>query len=222
MFTSSADVFRTRQAVRDLAEAVGVHRDAVQGLGFTGAERDLISQITANGCRIDNDGNRDLLPIFLMAAALPDEDFESFIGATALLLADRLQANVGMDELAWGWAAFRDHYRLADPPVRAAVMNGFRLLASRGLVTLEMPPETRDCLTFAKGDVVTTLQVARMRDLGAAVGDNASPEEAGILWQNAQSGDLSWQMLVGFRYLYERPDSMAPASADTATLIPWA
>lgn len=221
MFTSSAEVFRTRQAVRDLVEAVGVHREAVLRLGSTGAERDVIAHITASGCRIDTEDHRDVYSSILLAAAMPDDDFASFIGATALLLADRLQNAGGADDLYWNWDAFREHYRLADPPVRAALMNGFRLAADIGRVSLAHPPEDADCLTFQHGDVIATLQSVGLGDLCTAVRTDATPEAGGRLWHQARAGTLSWHALAGFRYLYERPGSMAPSNPETAPLIPW-
>ena len=221
MFTSSAVVFRTRQAVRDLAETVGVHREAVQRLGVTGADRDAISRITANGCRIETTDQRDAYSSFLLAAAMPEEDFGAFIGATAVLLADRLQGGAGTDNLFWNWDAFRDHYRLADPTVRAALMNGFRLAADLKIVTLTHPPSDSDCLTFGEGDVVVTLQSVGLHEIGTAVRTNVTAEEAGELWLRTQSVTQNWQMRAGFRYLYERPASISPPDPNGAPLISW-
>lgn len=220
MFMSSAEVFRTRQAVRDLVEAVEVHRDAMHRLGVTGADRDAITRITADG-RLDAEGQRDTYSTILLAAAMPDDDFGAFIGATLLLLADRLQGGISEDDLFHNWAAFREHYHLADPPVRAALMNGFRLAKERNLIELVEPPNERECVTFSRGDVVATLQSVGLHDLGKAVRNNVSAEEAGALWQHTPPDQHIWQLLVGFRYLYERPESMAPPTPKDAPLIPW-
>lgn len=219
MFTSSAEVFRTRQAVRDLVEAVGLHRDAVQCLGVTGAERTVLLGIAANG-RIDIDEHRDAYSSILLAAAMPDEDFGAFIGATAILLADRLQQGHSTDDLYWNWGTFQDHYRLANPPERAALMNGYRLAADAGLVKLGDPPRAEDCLTRSVGDVVATLQSVGQYEIGDAVRSDATPLVAGMLWQ-ARQDRMTWQELAGFRYLYERPISMAPREPESALLIPW-
>lgn len=221
MFTSSAEVFRTRQAVRDLVEAVGLHREAVLRLGITGADRDVISRITASGCRIDVDQQGDAYSSLLLASALPDEDFPSFIGATSILLADLLQSGQPNNDLHWNWDAFQDHYALADPYVRAALMNGFRLVQNLGLSKMPDPPTPGDCLTFGKGDVIATLQSVGLNNLCAAVRSDVSPEEAGRLWQETDSAAYSWQMLAGFRYLYERESSIAPPNPEKAPLIPW-
>lgn len=220
MFTSTAEVFRTRQAVRDLAEVVGLHRKAMQRLGTSGADRDVISRITAGGCRIDIDQHRDAYSSILFAAAMPDEDFPAFTGATALLLADRLQQGGGTDDLFWNWDAFHDHYRLADPPARAALMNGFRLADQLGMTRLALSPADRDCLTFEKADVVASLGADGQHDLAEAVQSDVSPDRAGVLWQTTYSSRTGWQVIQGFRYLYERAGSMAPPHPDTVPLIP--
>lgn len=221
MFTSSAEVFRTRQAVRDLAEAVGQHREAVQALGITGADQHFLSQSIVNGCRIDITDNKHVLSALLLAAALPDEHFSAFIGSTALLLADCLQSDTGLIELKWSWEAFHDHYRLAGPPVRTALMNGFRLLAEKEQIELVQPPEAQDCLTYGAEDILDTLSSVGAQELGDAVRADVSAADAGRLWWNVNPARPNWQMLAGFRYLYERPLSMSPTEPETAPLIPW-
>ena len=221
MFKSTADVFRTRQAVWDLAEAVRRNSPAVERLGTTSAERDAILRIVAAGCRIGV-GDARAYDQLLLSAAMPENDFSGFATATAILLMDRLQGGAGHDDLFWNWDAFRDHYPLADPPVRAALMNGFRAAAASGLVTLEHGPEGSDCLTRAEDDVMSLLLSEGDGQLADAIGDNISPEEAGRIWHRTDSQTLSWQAHMGFRYLYERPSSMAPPDPEDAALIPWA
>ena len=221
MFTSIADVFRIRQALRDLTEAVRINQDAVLRLGTTGAEKDAIARIVEAGCRIDMPGDNRAFTQLLLAAAMPEDDYPAFIAATAILLTDRLRSGGGTDDLYWNWKAFRDHYRLADPPVRAALMNGFRMAEEMGLVNLDTGPNASDCLTRTPEDVLSMLEGSGLDDLLRAIETETPADEAGALWAETDTGTLSWQALTGFRYLYERPASMAPEHPESAALIPW-
>ena len=58
MFTSPADVFRTRQALRDLAEAVRSNSVALARLGTTENERKAIESIVDAGGRIQDASGR--------------------------------------------------------------------------------------------------------------------------------------------------------------------
>ncbi|MEM8802412.1 MAG: hypothetical protein AAGF55_07735 [Pseudomonadota bacterium] len=220
MFTSSANVFRIRQVVCDLVVAVGMHREALQRLGITGSDRESITRITADG-RIDPEAHRNTVSNLLLAAAMPDEDFASFVGATLVLLSDKLQGGDGEDDLANNWLAFRQHYLLCDPPVRAALMNGFRLAENLGLVALKSPPEDQECMTYSRGDVVTTVQSVGLHELGVAIRKNALANEVGAMWQHTSEDQKSWQLLMGFRYLFERAESLQPPVPQEAALIPW-
>lgn len=220
MFDSSAEVFRTRQAIRDLVDVARVHRKAVTRLGDTKTgEAALIRIVSANGCVTPAD--YQIYRQIMLAAALPDDDFPCFVTATSLLLANRLQDSYGTDDLYWNWDAFRDHYRLADPPVRAALMNGYRTLSDTGRVSLDQTPEAEDCLSRAVEDVVNLLDGGDEFELSRSIKDDVSPSDAGRLWQVAAGKDLSWQTLMGFRYLYERPLSLAPLKPKDVDLIPW-
>ena len=220
MFISSADVFRTRQATRDLIDVVRSHRKAMTRLGDTKAgEAALIQIVNSNGCITSEDD--DIYRQIMLAAALPDDDFPCFVTATSLLLANRLQDSHGTDDLYWNWDAFRDHYRLADPPVRAALMNGYRTLSDTGRVSLDNAPKAEDCLSRAVEDVVILLDGDDEFELSHSIKGEISPSDAGHLWQVASRKDLSWQALMGFRYLYERPRSIAPKEPKDAELIPW-
>ena len=220
MFTSSADVFRTRQALGDLAEALRSHSAAVVRLGTTDHERSAIHRIVATGCRIDGGQDRVYTQL-LLSAAMPDEDFLGFAVATAILLMDRLQEGVGGDDLFWNWDAFRDHYRLAEPPFRAALMNGFRIAEASGRVSLESSPEGSDCLTRPSSEVVSLLRSTGQPQLAKAIEDNVSAKEAGRIWSETAKDALTWKVCAGFRYLYERPASMTPPDAENTALIPW-
>lgn len=220
MFTSSAVVFRTRQAVRDLQEVVRTHRDAVDRIGTNGADRSDLMQIIDNGCLLSSE-DRSYSSV-LLAAALPDEDFNAFAVATAVLLADRLQDGGGTDDLFWNFDAFEDHYRLADSPVRAAIMNGFRAAHLTERVTLRDVPQPTFCLTRQREDVLQLLASEGQHQLFQDISASPAPEIAGKLWTGVAKEDLTLSVAAGLRYLYERPASMAPEAPETAKLIPWA
>ena len=220
MFTSSADVFRTRQAVRDLLEVVHLHRNAMARIGATNAETAMLETIVQNGGLIPEEKQQSYSSL-LLAAALPDEDFNGFIAATALLLADRLQAVGRDDDLHWNFEAFHDHYLLADAPVRAAVMNGFRLVHETGKTTLARDPDTTTCLTRQKQDVLVILASEELFWLEDAAKSELDADAAGRLWLTEAKPTLAFPLCVGFRYLYERPTSLALTQPEDAPLIPW-
>lgn len=222
MYTSIAEVFRTRQAVGDLTETVRSHQDAILRLGTTGAEKEAIRTIVDAGCKITLPDQIRAYSQLLLSAAMPEEDFPAFIAATAILLIDRLTDGGGTDDLFWNWDAFRDHYRLADPPVRASLMNGFRMAQDLGRVTLRDGPQDLDCQTRRLEDVLAILEGSGLDELAFDIRREVSAEDAGLRWSNSNPAELSWQALSGFRYLYERPSSMAPADDHGAPLIPWA
>ena len=221
MFTSAAEVFRTRQAVRDLNDAVRAHPQAMQRLGTTGAERAAIAAIVENGCILTFPNHARAYSQLLLSAAMPEDDFPAFVTATSVLVANRLLLGAGEDDLYWNWDAFRDHYRLADPPIRAALMNGFRMMNDTGRVTLSDPPMEPECLTRVSEDVIAMLETAGQFELSRSIGEGVSAKDAGRLWQMAARKSLSWQSLTGFRYLYERSSSIAPREPDATNLIPW-
>ncbi len=221
MFTSSAEVFRTRQAVRDLVEVVRHHRNAVERLAEAGAALHALDVQSFGRGLMAVDQTR-LNTAILLAAATPDEDFNAFIGATALALSDRLQLGWLEDDLYWNWNAFRDHYKLADPSVRAALMNGFRTLHLIRRVNLSDPPTDAECLTRGVDVVLPALRANRLDSLAHALQSDISAHEAGRLWAEFMSDDMTWPVRAAFRYLYERTQSISPDNPDSALLIPWA
>ncbi|MEO0916053.1 MAG: hypothetical protein AAFY31_03595 [Pseudomonadota bacterium] len=220
MFTSSADVFRTRQAVADLLEVVRLHRKSVPRIGVSGAEMMNLDAIIDRGGLIPA-ARRKTYSSILLAAAMPDDDFNGFAAATALLLADRLQSGGGEDDLYWNYDAFRDHYLIADAPVRAALMNGFRILQLSGRGTLPEPPDAMMCFTRQEDDVLLILRSEGADALADIILTEPEPNEAGALWDTQRSHNVPLSVKVGFRYLFERPGSIAPGKPGTAKLIPW-
>ncbi len=220
MFISTADVFRTRQGVRDLLEVVHTHRSAVDRLGATGVDRTELLSIAKSGCVIVDPGSRTYSSI-LLAAAMPDEDFNQFVVATAILLADRLQSGAGEDDLYWNYDAFKDHFALADPPIRAALMNGFRLGHQLGFLNLPDMPLPESCLTWQKPDVLQMLKSDGDRLLAEMVENEAAAKTVGAGWTAAVNRPLNLSSKIAYRYLYERPLSLAPDRPSDVPLIPW-
>lgn len=220
MFTSSADVFRTRQAVADLLEVVHLHRMAVSRIGISGADAASLEGIVQRGGIIPEEKPRSYSSL-LLAAAMPDEDFNSFVVSTAILLADRLQGGAGHDDLFWNYDAFRDHYLLADAPVRAALMNGFRVGHQTGRCVLPEEPGATACYTRASQDVLATLRSEQADDLIDFITSVPSPIEAGQLWSQKRTLTLPLADRVAFRFLYERPESLLPDEPEQVSIIPW-
>jgi len=132
--------------------------------------------------RIETDEQVRLHETLLLAATLPDDDYGCFELATVLLLADRLQGGRGEDTLYWHWDALAEHYRLAPPPVRAAVVNGFVECERMGLLpkgSVSIAPVTgvdlgrvrsdlRSIIAEASDDVLHAIAEADYGDQAAA------------------------------------------------------
>jgi hypothetical protein len=98
------------------------------------ARRAILALVHEDGCRLSPGGTLPLHESLLLAATMPDDDFEAFVLATMILLADRLQGGAGTDDLFWHWDAFAEHYLTAAPPQRAAIILGFHGLVGAGLL----------------------------------------------------------------------------------------
>ena len=167
----------------------------------------------------------------LMASALPEDDFDSFVAATVLLLAERLTEEGGKDNGFWNWKRLAPHYRLAGPDLRAAIMCGFREARRIGRVTLPEGPGAEDCLTRSREAVLDMLgrnraEYAILRLAEQAVSEEIDAGEAGALWSTqhrfvARLPDPPREAaLAGFRYLYERPLSMTTPAGAEVPVIP--
>lgn len=225
MFTSSADVFRTRQALGDLRSLI--HRTpedtrARMIAGFPASVRDgagVLARIFSDGMRFRHPDDFEVHTSVLLAAALPDEDFPVFLFATALVLTDMLQADDPPDALFWNWNTFCGQYALADARERAALMNGFKVAELGGRIELDPLLEAGHCLTQSRDNVLAALDGSGERALIAAILSEADAAAAGRLWSGTEI--VSGPALTGFRYLYERPEGLAPQSASSAALIPF-
>ena len=230
MFTSSADVFGLRQSVSDLRTYLRKsgrpvrERLADAMRDDVGADVGLIAineVVDAQGARLSLPKDADVQEVCRLAAALPSDDYPAFTFSTALLLADRLQSGSGEDDLFWNWESFRDEYALADPAIRAALMNGFRFGAVTNRVLISDEPGVEDCLTLSRSHIETALRDNGETELADFLTQEPTADHAGRAWQRVSDAPLSDAALSAFRYLYERPASLSPGSAGDAPLIPW-
>ncbi len=236
--------WRTLQAIRDLrsvAEAasratIGRIAAVIPPAGDQRrAEETLRGLIRRGRARIVTDAEVAMHPHLLLAATLPDDDVDAFAAATATLLADRLQRGRGEDDLYWHWDAFRPHYRLLEPPVRAAIFQGYAHAHRAGLVTLDALPGPADLVTRAPMDVRALLEGAGEGEVTSALraalergGDDAP---AARLWERRGArlrlDPAAGPALVAIRHLYERsarwqpfPGRLFDPAARSAPLLP--
>ncbi|NNE89480.1 MAG: hypothetical protein HKN27_15535 [Silicimonas sp.] len=208
-----------RQVLGDLKSVVLSGQDAI--LRFSQrAHVESYARLMSNGGRFRLPEDKDFYSDVLLAAAMPDDDFPAFTTATSILLIDLLQDGDGTDRLYWNWDAFDEQYRLADPHIRAAIMNAFRMGFEAGSVRPKIPPSSADCLTIGEDILKRRLRAAGLNDLLLAVDVDISAEDAGAFWE-AEAPAKNPDQLAAFRYLYERPRSLAPANPQMAPLIPW-
>ena len=238
--------WRVLQAIRDLRHvAEGASRATLARITSvippTGdqrqAEETLRGLILRGRARIVTDAELALHPHLLLAATLPDDDVDAFAVATAALLADRLQRGRGADDLYWHWDAFRPHYRLLEPPSRAAIFQGYAHAHREGLVTLDALPGPADLVTRAPMDVRALLAGAGEGEAAASLREALEPGGDGApaarMWERRGArlrlDPAATPALSGFRHLYERSprwqpfagrlfDPAAPAAA--APLLP--
>ena len=144
--TSIAVCYRSLQAIHDLRLLARRTTDRTlerlaAGLGGAMAAHDLRALIEVDGCRMSPEIAGVAHQALVLAATLPDDDFEAFRAATTILVADRLQIGGGTDDLFWHWDAFQAQYRTWDSVERAVLLHGFIRLQEEGLITLFDPPE---------------------------------------------------------------------------------
>ena len=225
MFTSSADVFRTRQALGDLRGFVAQVPEETRARLIAGlppldeSAVDTLVRVERDGLRFRHPKDTEIHTSVLLAAAMPDDDFPVFVYATALVLADMMQSDEAPDTLYWNWEAFHEHYSTADAPARAALLNGFRVAELAGRLELDPRMDPNHYFRLDRRALLDQLERAGERGLYAAVLADADPQDVGRLW--VESDSLSGPAVAAFRYFYERDAGLAPPSAETAPLIPF-
>jgi hypothetical protein len=198
MFMSIAVGFRPLQSIHDLVALARRASDATLLRLAAGtpasvmtageARAAIFGLVHRDGCRFLDRDTLALHETILLAASLPDDDFEAFVVATAILLADRLQGGPGPDDLAWHWDAFADHYALAEPPQKSTLLLGFHAMVETGQLPADLvkqPP-----VSGIDRDLVIS-------DLRAIV--RAATEEELVSIAAAGHGDRATEHLAAFR-----------------------
>ena len=193
------------------------------GGGFGKAEtlRRLNAIVDVRGGAFFMPADDALYEATLLSAALPSDDYPLFTFATALLLLDRIQNGSGADNLYWNWESFRRDYELADPPIRAAILNGYRFGALAGAISIPDRPNQMLCQTRSREGVLAVLNEADRAIYALLLRAETSVKEAGAAWAGAGLDREDPAVISVFRYLYERPESMEPPISESVPLIPW-
>ena len=236
--------WRVLQAIRDLRYvAEGASRATLGRIAAVippagdprHAEETLRGLVLRGRSRITTDAEAALHPHLLLAATLPDDDVDAFAVSTAALLADRLQRGRGGDDLYWHWDAFRPHYRLLEPPARAAIFQGYAHAHRTGLVTLDALPGPADLVTRAPMDVRARLAGAGEGEasaiLHAALAPGGDDAPAARLWERRGArlrlDPAAAPLVSAFRHVYERGPRWQPfggrsldPAAPAAPLLP--
>ncbi|MEL6642596.1 MAG: hypothetical protein AAFQ79_01565 [Pseudomonadota bacterium] len=226
--------FRTAQALADLqAAARAAPPDVVTALAngspVAGAEGVLTRLIADSGCDLSGPGGQALYPALKLAATLPENGLDSFLLATIILVANGLKNGGDGDDLFWHWDAFRSRYREAEPPVRAAIYQGFRRLDELGQIDLFDKPQPQELCRYETGAVIADLTRSTDPDasaLLAALAEDGSVAAATEVWERRGSrlvAERADAMLTGMRHVFESSASFAPAAkrGDAITVIPF-
>lgn len=222
--------FRTLQAISDLRAIVQAAGGATltrlaSGVDIERSSTLLRALIFQDGCRFSSPDTLKLHQKLVLAAALPNDDFDGFQIATAILIADRLQRGLGPDDLYWHWDAFQQHYALSPPHIRSSILHGFRRLHVEGLVVLADPPAGDALLTETRAEVETILENergARATAILEAVGDD--PVAPGF-WSLHCAPELgparspSATLVRGIRHVFESHLEWSPTGAQRLRAI---
>lgn len=236
MSTSEAECFRTLQAQNDLrtiiasasGETLSRIGSAIPGRRIARDTAPVVVADFADGAALDPGRRRDVLTALRRTAALPQDDFQAFLIAKMILLAEALRTSDDAEPADWHWHAFREHYRVAAAVERAAIVQAIRRIGLVRGETDDLPVTVPDRATaptaalrplierhcprgLAPPDPVSVPGLA-MRLL-AAFDDIDVAEEAAVTWKE-HGADLieraPREILAGFRHLYEMRDGWAP------------
>lgn len=246
---SVAVCYRSLQAIHDLRVVAGHASERTlarlaAGLDGRASASDLRRLTGEVGCRLAPGLAAIAYPALLLAATLPNDDFEAFRASTAILIADRLQHGAGEDDLFWHWDAFQAHYRTLPDRDRAAILQGFMRLQADGRIMLHDPPsgdwiatETRSSVRRAIRPILDTPNhelaglVARL--VSQALDDPLAAPACAAAWEDHAvdicrlDPDVRTSLVRGIRHVYETRPSWQPfngtgfdPSAKMPTMIP--
>lgn len=243
MSMSSAEGFRTLQVIRDLRVLVAVAPVEAQvriaegiphGWLAPDEAQAALSALTA-GTGLAPEVHSEAMPAIQKAAALPHEDFPTFIFATALLLEDVLKNATPASEIEHHWATFRGQYRSAQSVERAAIAQAIRRISLIQDAPISMPQSLADRTTASAAALKPLLEAKLSRRLTPsaetepdavaallikALGSPRAAQDVADLWHR-QGAEFMVSMpdviLAGFRHVYEAWDGFSP---DGGPIIP--
>ncbi len=245
MSMSFADSFRTLQAVRDLrilAALAPVEARARIAAGIPTASiapdmAQMALEALTQGNGLAPDVRDETIKSVQTQAALPNEDYPTFLLASFLLLIEVLSGRTPYLEIEHHWPTFREHYRAAAAVERAAIGQAFRRISTTQ--EIEIPrPEIRADRTTASAAALNQLLEPRVgRALAPlapthpssvasvlidAMSDPAAVKLAADLWaENGTrfSNSMPEEIIAGFRHIYEAWDGFAPNGAPLIPLL---
>lgn len=205
--------FARAQALADLLALAGsAGPDAISAIaaGVPGVSADQVAEAVRIG-RIDP-GAPALREALSLAAALPGTHPSAFRLATALLLADALQGG-SAEGLGWYLDAHAPAYRAAPPSVRAAILNGYRVvhMLGRGAVDRAPVPEERATRTLSAVEAGLAGASPHMRTPLRAALAGGTADETEALWRTRAKDLIAAPPVAdAFRHLYETRDDWDP------------
>ena len=210
----SAVGFRSLQSIHDLRHVAAFANRTVRQRIAAGVSPSALSTLRSpvvvdqlfdvDGCRLGSGETPALHKALLLTATLPGEDFEAFLTATAILLADRLQNGAGDDDLYWHWDAFQESYADAPDTVRAAIAQGYLASEADGRVVLgehryDMNPVTRRPEVLLPA-LYTLAAVASDEDLYALASADPRTEQLTVFTALKQVIDLQDGILTSDQF----------------------
>ncbi|MEO1238478.1 MAG: hypothetical protein AAFW64_02240 [Pseudomonadota bacterium] len=245
MSMSFADGFRTLQALRDLRVLVAQAPVESQVRIASGIPQSWLApdqalsalQALAAGTALDEAVRTETMPALQKAAALPQDDFPTFIFATCLLLEDVLKAATPAREIEHHWATFRGYYRSAQAVERAAIAQAIRRISLVQDAPISMPQSLADRTTASAAALKPLLEAQVSRRLTRSVETEpdavasllikalASPrvaQDAADLWDRHGAEFITTMpeiILAGFRHVYEAWDGFSPSQGPLLPLL---
>ena len=245
MSMSFAEGFRTLQAVRDLrilAALAPVEARARIAAGIPNGwmapeAAQTALEALAEGHAISPDVRTETFSAVRDRAALPRDDFSTFLFANYLLLIEVLGGRAPYLEVEHHWSTYREHYRSAAAVERAAIGQALRRISLTQEIEIARPEIRADRTTASAAALKPLLEAHLTRKLTmssptepssvAALLINAlsrapAAREASDLW--AEHGEtfidtMPEEVLAGFRHVYEAWEGFAPEEAPFIPLL---
>ena len=245
MSMSIADGFRTLQAIQDLRVLVALAPVEAQARIAAGIPQSWMAPDDAQaalmalvaGESLAEPAHAEVVPALQKAAAFPQDDFPTFIFATALLLEDVLKGVTPANEIEHHWATFRGHYRSAQAVERAAIAQAIRRISLVQDAPISMPQSLADRTTASAAALKPLLEAKLSRRLTPsaetepdavarllirALGSPSGAQQAADLWCRHGTelmGSMPDAILAGFRHVYEAWDGFSPEGGPMIPLL---